>query len=146
MENRRMDIEKLNCIKALLITAFEACRKDNGHEVIDGGISNGWGYVLDVCLDKALDVLGVPEDNSMEACDAAYQIGEWPEWGICRDWMFDEALKQAEQDCPIDTAVGRYIGLVISALKDPGWKEAEEAYEKANPKLEAMEYSLFQNN
>ena len=43
-------------------------------------------------LGLALDLLGVPVDNTIEtdACERANRDGVWPEDAYCRDWAYDE--------------------------------------------------------
>ena len=60
-----------------------------------------------VCLDidfgmfeAALDLLGVPEDNTIEtnACDVYTKTGKWPDGAYCRDWTFHTWTDDCKKD------------------------------------------------
>ena len=52
--------------------------------------------------DLALDLLGVPADNTVEtdACGVANATGEWPEWGMCRDYWYNLIIDEEDKEKP----------------------------------------------
>jgi hypothetical protein len=57
------------------------------------------GFAMDSLFDIALDVAGVPVDNTLEtgACDFANSMPEdgWPHWGFCRDSIMEELMEHS---------------------------------------------------
>ena len=63
----------------------------------------------------ALDLLGVPDDNTVEtcACEIASETGEWPKAAFCRDWCYDTF----DEMCLKNGDVDGFIAAIRDAVK-----------------------------
>jgi len=71
-------------------------------------------------LDMALDLLGVPPDNTVETnpCEIQAKTGAWPDGAYCRDWHYGEW-----EDCGRDP--GKFIDSIMASIDEEQSRQAE---------------------
>ena len=89
-----------------LLAAYKQIEKDE-----DSAMDVDSILLCDTLFDSALSLLGFPTDNSIEACDAANEDREWPEWGCCLDRAIDAWI-----DCNED--VDKFIAWCDANVKE----------------------------
>ena len=70
-------------------------------------------HIEDTCFDSALDLLGVPADNTVTTLDEVQAGRMTPEEVFCRDWLFDiwGDLITSEDIITFIASVKTWIGL-----------------------------------
>ena len=107
--------EKLQVIRKLLEVEAQWWRWTAGLSELDIDINAGWMDLLPL----ALDLLGVPQDNTVEtrACEIANETGKWPDGAFCRDWCYDLFDEVAAMQGDIDG----FLAQINAAVKQ--WKK-----------------------
>lgn len=107
--------EKSQVIRKLLEVEAQWWRWTTSLSVLDIEIDTSWMDLLPL----ALDLLGVPEDNTVDtrACEIMNETGRWPDGAFCRDWCFDLFDEVAATQGDIDG----FLVQINSAVKQ--WKK-----------------------
>ena len=83
-------ILEMHLVQELAIRKCRGENEKNSDQEIAGDLLQDAIDTFDV-IDLVADIVGCPPDNTEEtdAVDYANLTGEWPEWGVCRDWQYD---------------------------------------------------------
>ena len=74
-------------------------------EMHEGMSAVGWEYDGESDVDHihlVLDLLGVPADNTELVPDTPESLTSWPDYGFCRDYLYEECLVSDDVDAFID--------------------------------------------
>jgi len=108
----------------LVVQYIKDTRWENALRDLNVDIDRGFDtYEL---LDVAMDILGVPQDNTMEVFDYENQVFRD---GYTQDDMFcrDVAYELLREECGDDPVL--FVDKVLKLVKEEGWLKLEEAGE-----------------